>query len=203
LRSSDPCFQRPAASCVEGTFSNSITLPSFGDCNFVVNLDYFYCYGGLGVANYIVSDFDIVEYQCLYDSYEDSLAYHSANGTLAEFEARFNKLVWEAITSALLSNINLVTSSATISYNIRSCVKSCYSIVQKGEVTVILNAKIGCGTGCFKIIRNYTKINGEWEFQSLQNASDPITCFDDENNNCPIGTIYTTDCRQQCDDLLF
>ncbi len=203
LRSDDPCFRSPAASCDNGTFTNAITLPGFGDCNFIVTLDYFYCYGGIGIANYIVSDYEMVEYQCVFDSYEDSLAFHASNGTLAEFEERFNKLVWAAITDALLTNTNNVVYSSTITYKTRSCVKTCYYVVQKGELSFIGNTKLGCGTGCCKIFRNYEKINGEWVLQSIQDASDPANCFDDENNICPLGTIYTSDCRQQCDDLLF
>lgn len=205
LRSDDPCFTAPPASCQFGVFTNTITLAGFSDCDFVVSVPYYYCYGGQGVANYIFSDFNIVEYQCLYGGYEDSLAYHSANGTLAEFETRFNQLMWEAITNAFFSIINNVTYTATITYNTSSCARTCYSVVdvKEGEYSAIIKTKIGCGTGCCKIIRNYRKIDGVWKLQSIEDASDPASCFDDEENSCPFGTIYSTKCRQQCDDLLF
>ena len=191
----------PAVSCDLGTFAGAVIIPGFPNCFFNVICDYDFCFTG-SYNSFHLSDFIIDEYVC--DAYNDSIDFHAANGTLAEFETRFNQQVWRQITLGLLSSNFISLGSTSFTYNIRSCTKSCYVEIDHGnELTEWRRIEMDCGSGCCKIRRNYRRENELWQLQSVEDLSDPSDCWTDDPQRCPLCTVYTTECRQKCDDLLF
>ena len=194
------CFKDQSSSCDKGLFTRNIEIPGFDNCYFIVSATYYYCFA-LNGQSFHLSDFEIIEYGC--EAYEDSLSFHNNNGTLAEFESRFNQLVWQQITWGLLSDVNSVDETITFTYNSSNCSKSCYYVVNHGDQSSIRRKSLACGTGCCRIQRVYVRANDNWELVSITDTSDTSDCFDDNPQPCDLNTIYTTDCRFKCDDFLF
>ena len=194
-----------SGSCILNTFSGAIALPQYPGCSFWIYAEYYVCTSnGSGQAIYFI-DFEVLEHDC--PQFNQDIINANNSNTLDQFTAHFNASVWKVLTYSLISGSPPNVSQIGFEYYSAACEKTCYVIVTKKGFTGYVPIDYPCSEYCCKVRRNFSfsSTTNQWEQTDVfYNVDNNNPCWSDTPpQNCPPNTVFTIDCRSNCESLLW